>query len=229
MNGTSKIANLCVSACHPVWLLYASSREVYGQQDKLPVNEDCRLLPMNVYARSKLVAENMIAEARTKGLATAIVRFSNVYGDARDHADRVVPAFARAAVQGGQIRIDGRDRSFDFTHVEDVTSGVCSLVSLLAAGERKLPTIHLVSGIPTTLDALALLAAERSAGKVTLVDGEPRKFDVSYFYGDPSRASELLGWTATVDLPTGFSRLARDIEARFAERAAEPGLTPQSA
>jgi nucleoside-diphosphate-sugar epimerase len=224
VNGTRKIVDLCLGAPHPLWLLYASSRAVYGQQDKLPANEDSPLKPMNSYARSKLAAENLLAEARANGLATAVLRFSNVYGDARDHADRVIPAFARAAVQGGEIRIEGRDHSFDFTHVNDVTNGVCSVVLQLAVGERNLPTIHLVSGIPTTLGALASLAVERAAGHVTLIDGKPRNFDVSYFYGDPSRASELLGWTAKIDLPTGFSRLADDIEARLAEGAAEPGL-----
>lgn len=38
VNGTRKIVDLCLGAPHPLWLLYASSREVYGQQDKLPAN-----------------------------------------------------------------------------------------------------------------------------------------------------------------------------------------------
>ena len=61
---------------------------MYGQQDKLPVNKDSILKPMNAYARSKLAAENLLAEARADGLATAIVRFSNVYGDARGRSDQ---------------------------------------------------------------------------------------------------------------------------------------------
>ena len=36
VNGTRKIVDLCLETSHPLWLLYASSREVYGQQDKLP-------------------------------------------------------------------------------------------------------------------------------------------------------------------------------------------------
>ena len=222
-NGTRTVVDLCLCSRRAPWLFYASSREVYGQQDTLPVKEDADLRPLNVYARSKVAAEDLLAEARDSGLATAIGRFSNVYGDDRDHLDRVVPAFARAAVEGGEIRIDGRDHSFDFTHVEDATGGVCSMVSLLAAGEHNLPPIHLVSGMPTTLGELASLAVGRSLRSVTVVDGKPRAFDVAHFFGDPSRASELLGWTAQIDLSAGFARLVNDIEANRVRAEAPAG------
>jgi nucleoside-diphosphate-sugar epimerase len=48
---------------------------------------------------------------------------------------------------------------------------------------------------------------------VTVVEGSPRSFDVERFYGDPSRALELLGWKARIGLRSGFARLVDDIEA----------------
>ena len=211
VNGTKTIIDVCLAERDRPWLLYASSREVYGQQDTLPVKEDSALRPMNAYARSKVAAEDLLAEARARGLITSVARFSNVYGDAKDHPDRVVPAFARAAVQGGEIRIEGRNHCFDFTHVADVTSGIALMVGELSAGNRSLPTIHFVSGIPTTLGELAALAVARAAERLALIDAPPRSFDVAKFYGDPSQAANLLGWRAQIDLPSGFSRLASDI------------------
>lgn len=219
VNGTKMIVDVCLRSRHRPWLFYASSREVYGQQDTLPATEDCLLCPMNVYAHSKVASEQLLAEARACGLATATSRFSNVYGDAWDHVDRVVPAFARAVVERGEIRVDGRDNSFDFTHVEDVTDGVRSILNQLVAGERNLPTIHLVSGIPTTLGQLASLAVKKATGNIAVIDAPPRNFDVAHFYGDPSRASKILGWTTQIDLPSGFSRLARDIETTITSAA----------
>lgn len=207
VNGTKTIVDLCIKAPNPPWLIYASSREVYGQQDILPVNEDAELRPMNVYAESKVAGEGLLAEARGRGLQTATVRFSNVYGDANDHPDRVIPAFARASAHGGCIRVDGRDHTFDFTHVQDVTRGLCAIAGQLCAGERKLPTIHFVSGVPTTLGELASLAIESATNEITMTDAPPRSFDVARFHGDPSRAFELLHWTADIDLPTGFAHL----------------------
>ena len=83
------------------WLLFASSREVYGQPRRLPAREDVPLHPVNVYGRSKVEGERLVVGANARGLRAATVRLSNVYGSTRDHADRVIPAFVRAAISGG--------------------------------------------------------------------------------------------------------------------------------
>ena len=194
------------------WLLFASSREVYGQPPHLPATEDTRLLPVNVYGRSKVEGERLMEEATAKGLRTATVRLSNVYGSARDHADRVVPAFARAAVSGSNIRIDGAECTFDFTHIDDTVRGMVGIIDLLEIGETP-PPIHLLTGTPTTLRDLATLAI-KIAGRISLVlEAPPRSFDVSRFHGDPSRARELLGWEPRVVLREGLERLVRDLRA----------------
>jgi nucleoside-diphosphate-sugar epimerase len=213
VQGTGGLIELCLGSQPKPWLFYASSREVYGQHEHFPVKESSPLCPMNIYAQSKVAAEQLIAQARASQMTTAIGRFSSVYGDAKDYVDRVVPAFASAAIRGGEIRLDGRDNFLDFTHVEDVADGIGRVVRLLASGENTLPAIHFVSGIPTTLSQLASMAAERARARVTIVDGSPRSFDVGRFYGDPSRALELLGWRTRIDLQSGFARLADDIEA----------------
>jgi len=190
------------------WLIYASSREVYGQQDRLPVSEDATFRPLNAYARSKVEAELLIDKARAASLQTAILRFSTVYGSVDDHRDRIVPAFTGAAADGGTLRVDGPDCCLDLTHVDDVAIGVAQVVELLMSGERMLPPIHLVSGRRTTLLDLASMTNEIGGSKGRILFAAPRAFDVYNFVGDPERARALLGWQATTDLHTGLSRLA---------------------
>ncbi|MEO8630408.1 MAG: NAD-dependent epimerase/dehydratase family protein [Betaproteobacteria bacterium] len=48
----------------PPWLIFASSREVYGQPASLPATEDAPLRPVNVYGRSKLEGEYLVDAAR---------------------------------------------------------------------------------------------------------------------------------------------------------------------
>lgn len=205
------------------WMIYASSREVYGQQETLPVPEDAPLRPRNIYARAKAEAERLVGEARAEGLHTAILRFSNVYGDTRDHSDRVVPAFARAAAAAqradAHIRVDGRDCTFDFTHVADVADGIQRVVRLLRDGEAKLPAIHFVSGHQTSLGQLALLASATGGPSLRIVDAPPRDFDVHRFAGDPSRAERLLGWRAATMLADGFKTLAEAFARELAPAA----------
>ena len=192
------------------WLLFASSREVYGQPRRLPATEDTPLRPFNVYGRSKVVGERLVDDARSSGLRAAAVRLSNVYGRARDHSDRVIPAFARAADSGSIIRIDGAECTFDFTHIDDTARGMAGIIDLLEIGETP-PPIHLLTGTPTTLHDLATLAIDAAGGTSPIVEAPPRSFDVSRFHGDPSRARELLGWEARVVLRKGIERLLRDL------------------
>lgn len=198
------------------WFIQASSREVYGQQDRLPVAEDAPLLPCNVYAHSKVAVERLTMEARDSGMITAVVRFSNVFGDTDDHVDRVVPAFARAAATGGAVRVDGSHCTFDFTHVSDVADGLMQVARLLSGGERALPPIHFVAGRQTSLGELAQMAIAQ--GAAARQEAPPRSFDVHSFWGDPRRAEALLGWRAATPLERGFARLVADY--RAAARAA---------
>lgn len=197
------------------WLLFASSREVYGQPRRLPASEDCPLRPVNVYGRTKVEGERLVNEARRGGLRAAVVRLSNVYGGAGDHADRVVPAFARAAVSGEPIRIEGARCVFDFTHIDDAARGMVAAVDLLEAG-RPPPPVHLLTGVPTALRDLAEMAMALAGRRTRVVEASPRSFDVARFHGDPSRARELLGWAPRVGLRDGLERLVRDLGDRAA-------------
>lgn len=210
VDATRGIIEAALALPKPPWLIYASSREVYGQQDALPVKEDATLQPLNVYAHSKVAAEQLVGRAREASLQTAILRFSSVYGSIDDHHDRVVPAFTAAAVRGEVLRVDGTECCFDLTHVDDVAAGVIRVVELLTGGERALPPIHFVSGRGITLLELARMAIEIGGSKAQVHAATPRIFDVHNFVGDPARARAILGWQATTDLRSGLSRLAQD-------------------
>ena len=210
VGGTRNVLAAALNARPCPWVVLSSSREVYGQPDELPANEDAPLAPVNIYGRSKVEGERLALEAREAGLRTGILRLSNVYGVIADHADRVVPAFARAAATGARLRVDGDGHNFDLTHVYDTIRGMVQLIEALEAGESALPPIHLLTGRPTTLGELAELAVSLGDMGVSVEEGPPRSFDVSHFYGDPSRALALLGWRPRVHLWDGLRRLIND-------------------
>ncbi len=201
------------------WIVFASSREVYGHAASLPVSEDSPLEPVNVYARSKVEGERLMTSALQRGRRGTIVRFSNVYGSVLDHADRVVPAFARAAASGEPIRVDGSRNTFDFTFVDDVVGGLLTLVRQINEDRAILPPIHFVSGEPTTLGELAALAQQIAGNTCTVQEAPPRDFDVAHFIGDPERARTLLGWQSTVGIREGLARLIADFRAEQARAA----------
>ena len=95
--GTKNLLDEALDLPQKPWFLYASSREVYGEQEILPVREEAKLAPLNVYAKTKVYAENLVGKAGERGLPTSILRFSNVFGGVQDHKDRVIPAFCLGA------------------------------------------------------------------------------------------------------------------------------------
>lgn len=203
------------------WIIFASSREVYGQPESLPATEDCPIRPMNVYGRSKVEGEQLITAARRDGLRACVIRLSNVYGSVADHDDRVVPAFARRAVAGLPLRIDGRDHTFDFTHIDDVARGIVSLAQSLLKGCPPPPPIHFVSGQPTTLEELARMAIRIAGTGARFHLAPPRTFDVSRFFGTVYRARMLLNWEPKISLTRGLTRLIEDFRAELATESKE--------
>ena len=203
-----RLLDLAVRAPSPPWVIFGSSREVYGEQAGLPVHEDAPLGPLNTYARSKVRGEELMVEAAERGMVANICRFSNVYGCRHDHADRVVPAFARGAASGGLICVEGADHVFDFTHVLDVARGLELSVHAAQAGQQ-LPPIHFVTGRPCSLGQLAGLAQSACENDLTIVDRAPRTYDVARFFGDPTRAASLLDWHAEIHIEQGFAELTQ--------------------
>ena len=216
VNGTRNVITAALNRAERPWLVFASSREVYGEPDALPVTEDASLRPVNVYGRSKAEGEALVTEARDSGLRAGILRFSNVYGSPSDHPDRVVPAFARAASEGACLRITGAQSAFDFVHIDDTVAGILAFVHLLTRGadSQSPPPVHLSTGLGTTLGELARIAVELAATTATVEELPARGHDVSRFVGDPSRARAVLGWSPRISLRDGLIRLLADLGAR---------------
>ncbi|MEP7121180.1 MAG: NAD(P)-dependent oxidoreductase [Byssovorax sp.] len=221
VDGLRNLLSAAEQAPRPPWVIFASSREVYGQADAFPVTEAAPLRPVNIYGRSKERGEALLSEARTRGLRAAVIRLSNVYGRTRDHADRVVPAFARAAALGEPLRVEGADHTFDFTHLDDTVRGIVSLVDLLRAGRDAPGPIHLLTGQPTTLGELASLAVALAGSRASITQAAPRTFDVERFHGDPRRAQEVLSWAPRVPLREGLGRLIQEFSVEIGARRAE--------
>jgi len=215
VKGTMSLLSDLAKLDNPPWVIYGSSREVYGSTSTMPVSEEQSLKPMNIYAESKVVAESLVRNyARLTKSPSVILRFSNVYGSIHDHATRVIPAFVRAAVTGNEIRIDGEDHTFDFTHVDDTARAIRAAVEQMEDGRLAgIETMNVVSGKGTTLRQLANLVQSISSTDIPITKGKSRDFDVDHFIGDPSHLEDVLGIRCDTPLSTGIERLMNDFRA----------------
>lgn len=210
VTGTQNIIAQLQHADPQPWLILGSSREVYGQSPVLPVTEAAPRQPMNHYARTKVAAEEVVQGAMAAGLRAAILRFSTVYGASTDHADRVIPAFCRAAIHGAPLRVEGEGNSLDITHLDDVAASIADVAGLLAQGHA-LPPLHLTTGRATRLEDLARLVVDLADSDSPIVFAAPRAYGVTNFVGDPALASARIGWRPGVALESGLRALIAQI------------------
>lgn len=213
VSGAKKFLEFYENLPHKPWLIYGSSREVYGNQDNLPVVEDAALNPVNTYAKGKVEIEHRIKKLEKQGFNTVILRFSNVYGGLLDHYDRVIPAFCINALKGNTIRIDGKECVFDFTYIEDVVEGILLAVEKLMSFQQiGLLPVHLTGCRGCNLDELVRIIMDITGSKSPIDYRPPRNFDVSCFYGDFSNAHKLLGWKPKHSLEEGIEKFISDIQ-----------------
>jgi UDP-glucose 4-epimerase len=195
-------------------VVFASSREVYGEPITLPVDEDHPLLPINSYGASVLAAEVYCRTLRRVfGLQTAILRLTNVYGP-RD-AGHVIPIWLERAAAGHDLLVYGGRQTLDFIWIGDAVE------ALITAGTSDAvnPPINVASG--TGIRAIDLA---RRIKRLTACSGRievlpPRAFEVSRFVGNVSRMAQMLNIQPQLDplihLPT------------MIEAAHRPGPHPQ--
>ncbi len=191
VNGTKNLVNTIRNHGDHPWLIFGSSREVYGEPSQLPVTEDFPKIPINIYGRTKVRGEELVTNlAGDRGLCTGILRFSNVYGNEKDILDRVIPRFILRSLENNPVEIHGGNQSFDFTHIDDTVEGISRTIDYLenkrTEGESMCEDFHLLPGEPCTLQRVVHLKSPL-AGSLAGVDADsPQHTGERHFLSDYS-------------------------------------------
>ncbi len=167
-------------------VVFSSSREVYGEAQYTPVDEDHALAAKNPYGASKVAGEAYCRTyAHCYGLDVAILRLANVYGEG--DRDRVIPLWLEQAAAGRDLRVFGGSQVLDFVGVGTVVD------AMVAASERGLdgPT-NIGSGTGTSIIELANRILEVTGSGSTIVRVAARGVvEVNRFIADVSRMRAL--------------------------------------
>jgi UDP-glucose 4-epimerase len=170
----------------------------------LPVDESSVPRPISPYGASKLCGEAYCYAFRgSYGLETVALRFANAYGPRSEHKKGVVTAFVKRALRGEPLVIYGDGTATrDFLYVTDLCEGIAAALTHEAPDD----VLHLASERETTLTDLADLIV-RIAGVDVPIERLPwRRGEVERNFAGARRASEVLGFSATVSLEDGLAR-----------------------
>lgn len=186
--------------------IFASSGAPAGNATP-PVNEKMPPKPISPYGASKLAGEGYCsAYNHCFGLDTVSLRFSNVYGPWSAHKTSVVAKLITGALAGREWEIYGDgSQTRDFLHVDDLVNAICLAAETAGAGGE---VFQIATGKEHTLVQLVehLRAAmlEKGIQSPELRYESPRMGDMPRNYADPSKAREVLGWKAEIDLEDGL-------------------------
>ncbi len=182
-------------------VVFTSSREVYGEAQYLPVDENHPFNAKNSYGASKSAGEMYCRVFNNMGTAVSVVRLGNAYGS-RD-VDRVIPIWLTRALKGEDLIVYGGQQLIDFVWIDTI---VDALVRLAAMDVDPDP-VNIASGQGTSiLDLAQRILALTGAGTKVVVQSA-RSAEVAKFTADVRRMQQRLGIQPPADPLFGLPQL----------------------
>ena len=186
-------------------VIQAGSSSEYGTNCSGPIETDS-VEPNSLYAITKLSATQALEYySKSFGLATYVLRLYSVYGPLEDPS-RLIPALIRNGMNGEFPSFSPRDVSRDFVYLDDVVDAFVK-AGLKCNSVGGFQIYNICSGVATTIESVAnaTKALFRISGEP--IYGEPiRSWDLKEWYGNPSKATTDLEWSATTPFNTGLER-----------------------
>jgi len=193
-------------------LIFASSREVYGDIHRHVTDEDAAdfVVAESPYSASKIAGEALIySYAQCYKLPFLVFRFSNVYGrydNDLERMERVIPLFVDRIARGLPIVVYGRNKVLDFTYVDDCVAGILAGMDALAAGMVVGQTINLAYGHGNTLVDVVNIVSLALGAEPKVTYQPSRVGEVTRYVADIRKARELLSYDPQVPLSSGLIR-----------------------
>ena len=219
LQGSEVVLEACDKYRKPV--LIASTSEIYGKNDKVPLGEeDDRIIghPLKSrwsYSEAKAVDESLAYFYFLENkLPVRIVRFFNTVGPRQvGHYGMVVPRFVSAALKNEQLSVYGSgDQIRCFCHVDDAVRALLLVMdSDKAVGEVfNVGNNQQISIMELAKKVIEITGSRSSIEKIAYEKAYPEGFeDMQRRVPDISKIKQVLGWTPEINL----DQIIKDIAA----------------
>ena len=202
-------------------ILIASTSEVYGKNDKVPLNEeDDRIIghPLKSrwsYSEAKAIDESLAYFYFVEeGLQSRIVRFFNTVGPRQlGNYGMVVPRFVNSALKGEALSVYGSGEQIRcFCHINDAVRGLLLVMdSDKAVGEVfNVGNNQQISIMELAKKVIEITGSKSTIEKIAYEKAYPQGFeDMQRRVPDISKIKEVLGWSPQLNL----DQIIKDIAA----------------
>lgn len=200
--------------CNPeIKIVFASTRQLYGKPEYLPVDEQHRERPVDANGINKLAGESYhILYNNVYAIRSCALRLTNTYGPRmriKDARQTFLGIWIRRLLEDRAFEVwDGRQKR-DLTYIDDAVQALL----LAAANDAANGQIFNTGGDgPISLKELAeLIIGVNGEGAYEIKPFPPdrKAIDIDDYYADYSRIQSCLGWKPLVPLNEGL-RLTLD-------------------
>jgi UDP-glucose 4-epimerase len=213
INATAQLDLLeaCRASNPKVKIVFASTRQLYGRPQYLPVDEKHPVRPIDVNGVNKVAGESYhVMYHDVYGVRACSLRLTNTYGPGqlvKHNRQGFIGWFIRTVVEGGEIQLYGDgSQQRDLNFVEDAVEAF-----LLAGASDRAPgqIYNLAAEPPISLRDLARLLVELAGrGSVRTVPWpeDKRAIDIGSYYGTHAKITAELGWRPRTALQDGLRR-----------------------
>lgn len=193
-------------------LVFASTRQVYGKPEYLPVDEKHPLNPTDINGVNKLAGEwYHVLYQKVYGIKTVCLRMTNTYGPRllmKHSRQGFIGWFIRQIIDGKKINIFGDGNQLrDLNYIDDVVDAL-----LLSAYDDSLngQILNLGANHPISLEDIARsLIKINGSGSYRLVPfpEENKKIDIGHYYASYDKIRNAAGWEPKVSYEAGFRKM----------------------
>jgi UDP-glucose 4-epimerase len=205
VTGTHNVAQAC--AARGVWLIYASTCCVYGDQSALRSHEDTSVpAPCELYAFTKLAGEEIVrGYGANFALPYTILRLATAYGPGM--RETLAPyVFLDQASRGADITVHGSgNQTRAEIFVSDLADGIAATIAHPQAKGR---IINLAGAESISVNRMAedIRSLVGSDSRIVHVPDRPNQIQREDI--DTGKAAHLLGWRALTSWDAGLRKTA---------------------
>ena len=193
------ILETCRAHNPKIKIVFASTRQIYGRPDHLPVGESHPLNPVDVNGINKMAGEKYhLLYNDLYGIPATALRLTNTIGPRmriKDARQTFVGLWIRQLLEGNPIEVWGGKQLRDFTDVEDaVDAFLMAAVSPSTNGQ-----VYNLGGseVVDLMSVAKLMVEMNGAGSYEINEfpADRRAIDIGDYYADFSKITSRLGWT----------------------------------
>jgi UDP-glucose 4-epimerase len=205
------ILEACRKHNQKIKLVFASTRQIYGKPDYLPVDEQHLLHPTDVNGINKMAGEwYHILYNNVYGIRAVSLRLTNTYGPCmrvKDARQTFLGIWIKRLIEGQPIDVFGDGKQLrDFNYVDDVVDAMLFSAADEAANGQ---IYNLGSDEVVSLADLAQMMVEvNGSGEFRIVPFPPERkaIDIGDYYANYYKVKHALGWQPHIKLREGIRR-----------------------